>query len=712
MRHTRGYNRTPLRNETIPVMLIYGLLCVMASSYIIGLATPARALQNFAVSRANYQHSGGTADTDVLPRYGRFGYGPVNILASNGNHAVVGTSDELRVIDIADRAAPRQIASTRLGSNITSIAMSGEYVLVATAPGGLTIISLSQPFSPRVVREIHAENPYGGARFVIASGSLAYVCEARMVRIIDISEPENAVPIGSVEIDSGVDTVWDIEVATNSLFISAASNIFVIGVEDPGHPKEIARISAQNGRNWMGVAVRDTLAFAGASFGGIVVFDISDPEHIVELYSVPPELIPEEHTHVSYGKPEIVGDTLYAPAREFGVFVFDIGSPGEPVRIGHINASDSCWRVIPLEDTLLVLEPQSGLFLWDIGNADNPARMSSFEWPSPTVGVEIIDDVLYTLAVTGRLLEWDISDIAQPALIGSFQVTEKNAERMELLGKTLIVIGDNSTKTYFVNVSDSGPPQSIFRGMLNEYYTDIAVCGARAFIGNYRGFDVVEMAEDGRPVLAGTLRAEEAQWVLSCDGRYVYAGIGSTVRVFDARDASNLPVVSELTVDDIAYIRDMSSSEGSTVVGSNQGLVFVNTVDSARPRVQETFPSITFVSAVYVYRDHAFVGSYGRSASMLEYSVYYPNDIKRIGSGDTHVYPDNDNTFYRLYDLSASEDVVAAAVGSGFIMWSRLPAVVETPSPGPSRSPTAPTPSPTPVHEEVRLTMPILLSGR
>lgn len=111
-----------------------------------------------------------------------------------GRYAYVADYDVgLRIIDLADRLLPRQVANYPVPMARSVVAANR--LLYVESRGEMLILDISDPLLPR---KLSAYDLPGGVDEVIISESLAYVVEpGRGIHILDVSDPERPVEAGS-----------------------------------------------------------------------------------------------------------------------------------------------------------------------------------------------------------------------------------------------------------------------------------------------------------------------------------------------------------------------------------------------------------------------------------------------------------------------------------------------------------------------------------
>ena len=113
--------------------------------------------------------------------------GPAGVVSVHGDRAYVGDGPTLRVVDIADPAAPDVTGSVTLPENIYGIDVAGTAAYAAIDFGGLATVDVSDPAAPRLLATLRTP---GQALSVAVAGTTAAVTNRLSgLELIDVSDP-------------------------------------------------------------------------------------------------------------------------------------------------------------------------------------------------------------------------------------------------------------------------------------------------------------------------------------------------------------------------------------------------------------------------------------------------------------------------------------------------------------------------------------------
>ncbi len=215
---------------------------------------------------------------------GWFSHSPSDFygLYVHGNRAYVSACT--RGLDIFDVSNPEDLTllhTIDLGWNAREVYVSGSYVYVTNVRGGLVIVNIH---SGEVVSRTMSMDYYVNAA-AFRDAEYAYVTtwdmdEVEELWVIDISNPDYPVPLGSVELPSRSHKVF-----LSGNYVYAGTNrdgLQVVDVSNPQAPQMVGSFPTYSS-NVLGIFVKDMYAFVTDIGGAIHQIDISDPSTLFEV---------------------------------------------------------------------------------------------------------------------------------------------------------------------------------------------------------------------------------------------------------------------------------------------------------------------------------------------------------------------------------------------------------------------------------------------
>lgn len=202
----------------------------------------------------------------------------------------------LQIRDLSiDKANPEFVSQLSFGEygsdQAESVASKGNYAYVGT-DRGLNVIDISNKKEPTLVEEL----PLYGADNLTIDGNYLYVPSSNFgLYIVDISNPTNAVVVGSFDVDAlrtGVRDEYpvDVEIANGYAYIAAGSmGIIVLDIKNPQSPvlvssNRFSELTNAVGVNFLAVTFfQDHLYVGNESERQLVIIDASNPNKLKKL---------------------------------------------------------------------------------------------------------------------------------------------------------------------------------------------------------------------------------------------------------------------------------------------------------------------------------------------------------------------------------------------------------------------------------------------
>lgn len=192
-------------------------------------------------------------------------------LAVAGNFVYVADEIGLRVFDAGNPAAPRLVGGVDLpGGRASGVDVSGSLAVVADSEGGVVVVDVSTPSSPRIAGRT-ATRPDGGSGAVdlVVRDRLAYVADGAYgqlggLRVVDFGDPATPVVAGSSSDAFGLTSVAvekGVALASDFYFINAVP-IFQLNAGAPAFAEALDFwASGQGQANGNGLDVLDGVVF-------------------------------------------------------------------------------------------------------------------------------------------------------------------------------------------------------------------------------------------------------------------------------------------------------------------------------------------------------------------------------------------------------------------------------------------------------------------
>lgn len=281
-------------------------------------------------------------------------------------YCVSGDVNRLRVMDVGDPDAPRQVAQLGLEGSF-DIALVGSHALVASRASGLAIVDVSNPLRPVLVR------------YLRTLGSL----------------------VNAIQVEGDI------------AFVGNEQCLLVLDVSDPANPKVLSQVAGQGTAN--GVFVRDSIVFQAAFGGGAYAVDVSR--------LVNPTVSGRFPQTGSYQSAvfdlALRGDAAYLADIRRGLVVVDWRNLGQPIETNRI--SGSAWGLELVGPYLCMADSgrdtgSMGLRWFDLREPFRPASIGRYQGFGSVDKVVVRGNRMFTLGTRFGIVDLEFDRMA-PAII-------------------------------------------------------------------------------------------------------------------------------------------------------------------------------------------------------------------------------------------------------------------------------------------------------
>jgi hypothetical protein len=523
----------------------------------------------------------------------------------------------------------------QIGGPAFGVAVQGKLAYVTIGPR-MAVVDVSDDRTPRVVGTSEALPRL--AQSVVVEGGFAFVIEAdydehafnelagAALRIIDVRNPFLPQLRGVCAVPGDA---RDVSVANGYAYVATQdAGLRIIDVGDPDLPREVASANVPHGARGAKVSEGRVYVAVGSrrlnerEEGGMVIFDVSDPPHPVEMGSL--FWTGKANDVAVAGKYAIVGTGIYTTGY-YGI-----------VRIN---------------------ENRPGLKIIDISNVGQPREVGFLRTPSGVFDVTVNGGRARILlgGYSGHLDAphiWAV-DLAEPAFPKEMaDVSSEDAYAVAVLGN-LACVADGEGGLELLDVSSDDVVRETARMDVLGRVMSVAARGNTIFAGEVEdGFWVIDAGrpEDLRAVTGARTRDSNPIASIAVRGDYAYLGVAqsyyrprSGIRVFDV---ARLRAPLEL---DYYFNVEAGASPGNTSdVEEHAGYLYVASCLAGRlwaldlsqgeaPPVVGTFDwsdANSEVRAVAFEGHYAFVAiSQGSShGSLRVLDIAEPTNLREVGS--------------------------------------------------------------------------------
>jgi len=346
-------------------------------------------------------------------------------VALGGAYAYVAGSDAaLGVVDVSDPAHPSLVGVCDTAGSSAGVAVAAPYAYVADGYGGLRVVDVSNPAAPAEASRLET---WGWIWDVAGAGDYAYAVGHDRFQTLDVSDPANPAPIGAysspeiwaVAVSSGYAYLacgydglkvlslanpanpvpvaqWDpgpvnfpwatlVAVSGNRALVGGGWDVFVADISDPAHP-----IRSGYGTSWgvLGMALDGRYAYYAWKSIGHRWFGIYDVTTGAQLALIDRVWEPRKIA-VSRGYAYVAG------GYRFGMWVFNVWNPANPILVGYIPTGGAAYDVAVSGSYAYVGDYYTGLHVIDVSVPASPVEVGYWNTPGYTYVVRVNSGRVY-----------------------------------------------------------------------------------------------------------------------------------------------------------------------------------------------------------------------------------------------------------------------------------------------------------------------------
>lgn len=261
----------------------------------------------------------------------------------------------LRSIDIDDPENPALLDVVSCPDQAKGVAVGSGHAYVAIGGSGLQVVDISDPDD---LADLGAFEPGGPLRYVNAvatQGPAVYLAESDSgVTVLDVSTP--SAPALVRRLDTGA---WarDVHVQGNRLYV-ADTQVSIYSLATPFAPALLGRFAVTG--TPLRVTVQGNRAFVACGAEGLQIFDVTDPAEVVALGTI------DWWGSCRHATAGASGDTVFVTAGTEGLTVIDATDPAEPVELGLRDTIQAAVHVLHHDGLILVANLTDGLKIYEL----------------------------------------------------------------------------------------------------------------------------------------------------------------------------------------------------------------------------------------------------------------------------------------------------------------------------------------------------------
>ncbi len=331
----------------------------------------------------------------------------VNDAAISGNHLYLASNDSIIVYDISSDSF-NQVESYTFNGTVTRIEVSGELVHVIVNWESYYLVMMDFISPPNVLYSSQASQ-FNDLEDIVVKGDLVYLAGAPLLNVLNISDPNNAVFLGSLPSN---EIGKRLVVLDNTTLISTLTE--KLQVIDISSPSNMTVISEKHLSLRIKSAVFDgDLAWLAIEQEGVRLYNVS-------LVSLP---IPTNVLINDFNEPVVElllgNDLLYIALLGSGIRIYDVSNPLDPIFIGSYNCWITADTLLDLNGNVVYLvqpsETNSTLIIIKVLETGLIQELSTLDIPDTAKAMTRHDQYLFVLT-SGGVVSIDTSNLEYPII--------------------------------------------------------------------------------------------------------------------------------------------------------------------------------------------------------------------------------------------------------------------------------------------------------
>jgi hypothetical protein len=470
----------------------------------------------------------------------------------------------LHVVDISDPTNPFQLGHFITG-DARDICITGDTAFyIDPGPGVFYILNVADYSNIYTMSYIATD---GDPMSLIVKGDYVYLAEETghlyqpRIEVVDKSDIHNPEIVFTYYDISDESRPWDTKIVDNTLFVSLGQHA-AIEVFDISNPEELVFLNTipgpppgpYNPDIW-NIDIKGGFLFYAGGMPGVWSVDISDIQNPGEAHGFNfgpgPECSSGEAFNVE------LRDTMVYILNDGAVIPINISDPANPVGLG----CDESWganRFSVQGNYAYVTELSSGIRVTDISDPYNPDFLTWADVPDWSIDVKAVGNLAYVVARAAGLQIVDITDPLNMFVIGSYD-NDFSVDNYALVVETYenyALVGDE-VGFKVIDVSDPDKPVKVadYYTEFNRFVRRITVHGDRLYLavaGTWEEsmMEIVDFSDPYNPIRIASYYSElicNNAYDIAVHGQYAYIAnglcIGSGLVVVDMSDLSDIHAI-------------------------------------------------------------------------------------------------------------------------------------------------------------------------
>jgi hypothetical protein len=566
-------------------------------------------------------------------------------------------------------SGPYQSNAIVLPTAIHHILTNKNLVYAATAKGDVLILD----FTASKVKQIGTVASGAQISAIAVLDNLLIVANTnKALQLFDIRNPKSIIHIDTI---IGKGTVIGLSSDTEHVYAlqkNAQLTIFGIDKQNGKQTKLIYKRTIELPNTARSFVIRNKLCyFTGPKIGlGIIYLaDLNNPR------------ILDRFLGNGDGRKLILkGEVAYVADGAGGVVTFDINNPENIVWLGSNTKSGRIESLSLLNEKLITINAQSRLLSFDIHNPQLPITGSFYSSPNDIYDIAVNGDSVFTATDKGvariefstpasiqisneginhggsrrgfirngiaYVADWfsglhlyDISDPNQPTHLSNVH-TPGSSKGVVVEGKYAYV-GDDDHGLQIIDISDPKQPQPVSEIITKGLAYTLKKIGPLIYLADHRGgFHIIDVSNVFKPKMIGSFDTQGKSWAIDVQDQTAYvADDSSGLLIFDVSNPSQIQPLGQFNPG--GYAEDIVVRGNiAYVVFFDQGLYILDIKNPSAPKLIGHSPIPGNARSISLKDNFAYIASWEAGLQIV--------DIKNLKRPKVVAYQDTDGSAWGL----------------------------------------------------------------
>jgi hypothetical protein len=484
-----------------------------------------------------------------------------------------------------------RVNSTFISKNITNIVPT------------LTIENISNSIGTNT-------NVYGLDLAISRDGTKAYVAGYTGLVIVNITNPNAPIILGSLDTNSPAYDVTLSSDGTKAYVAASSAGLVIVNITNPNAPIILGSLDTNGSAYGVALSRDETIVYVADNDLGVVVVDISDETNPFSIAT---------HDTTGYAEEIVLNaneSQAYIADGNKGLEIINISTPSAPSSVGNLTGIGYVNAVALSADENTIFAAVlgavgTGLVIIDVSTAISPASLFTLDtqgyWPHD-ISLSSDESKVYIADDSNGLVVVDVTTLTSPVLLGAFGTDGVATGSTLSADESKVYIANGSSGFTILDAQISPVPTSIGKyDVTDALPLVLSPDGNTAYIANGGGgLLILDITSPGSPTYLGSYDTVGSAYgvAISADDNRAYIADSGDLVILDVSDKTSPSLLGSYTTAGSAYGVTLSKDGTKAYVADySSGLSIINVQNSASPSLLGSYDTAGTSRAVTLSPD-------------------------------------------------------------------------------------------------------------